>query len=180
VGLVPRLTSPTQFRIAVQGPVDPATVKAFTIGATKGTTSVLLVNLTELALMHVGTGLPHVTASYDSGGGDIVIDADAPFIVGDLYGVFLRKEMHDDKGNSLVPSPISVLLTLKGALVDGAMHSTISTVGDGDAATLDIGRQQLAALFAPAPQGTANALTGDFLTPADLVYAYAFQLGSAP
>jgi hypothetical protein len=69
----------------------------------------------------------------------------------------------------LVASPVSVLLTLTAPLVDTAGHSTVSGVGDAEAAQLEAGRLGLAPLldnpiFAP--------LTG--ITRANLVYAYAF------
>ena len=77
---------------------------------------------------------------------------------------------------SLVPSPISVLLTLRGTLVDPATgHSTISTVADADAAQLEVGRVQLATLF---DNAFFQPLTG--IGRDNLVYGYAFAAGGTP
>jgi len=174
-GLVPRVTSPTQIRIAVQGTVDPATVVAFSVGGPAST--LMLLDLTELAMggTHIPMGFPHVTASYS--GGDIVVDADAPFVAGHTLGIFMRKEMTDAAGKPLVPSPISVLLRLHGALVDAQGHSQISTVADGDAQQLEAGRAMLAALF---DDQSLAFVTGGFLKREDLTYAYAFPYEGAP
>ena len=64
---------------------------------------------------------------------------------------------------------MSVLLTLTAPLVDGAGHSTVSSVDDADAAALEVGRVGLAALF-DSPIFTPT--TG--VSRANVVYAYAF------
>ena len=173
-GLVPRVTGPAQLRVGVQGPVDPATVTAFNIGGVAGTT-VLVADLNALLANDLAGGFPRVTARYEAG--DIVVDADAPFVAGHQYGVFLRRGIHDDRGRSLVASPVSVLLTLRGNLVDAMGRSMISSVADADASALEAGRLQLGMLF---DNQMLGALTGGWLKREDLIYCYAFPLTVTP
>jgi hypothetical protein len=168
VGLVPRVTAPNEIHVAVQGTVDPTTVAAVVVKVSPGT--VLLMDLTAAATDLVA-GLPAATARYADG--DIVITAAAPFVAGHQYGVFITNGVHDAAGGPLVPSPVSVLLQLRGKLLD-AGRSTISTVGDSDAAMLEDGRAQLAALFDNAVFG---ALTG--VSRENLVYGFAFAYAPA-
>jgi hypothetical protein len=126
-------------------------------------------DLTELGAGHTLLGFPHVTASYS--GGDIVIDADAPFVTGHTIGIFARKELTDAAGKPLVPSPISVLLRLQGALVDAQGHSQISTIADADAQQLEAGRAMLSALYG---DPSLALVTSSFFKREDMVYAYAF------
>ena len=171
VGLVPRVTAANELHVAVQGTVNPATVTAVAVMQKPG--SVLLMDLTAAAGGDLVSGFPRADAAYAAG--DIVITAAAPFVAGHQYGVFITNAVLDTGGAPLVPSPVSVLLTLKGALVDTAGHSTISTVGDSDAAMLDVGRRQLATLF---DNPVFQPLTG--VSRANLVYCFAFPFGGTP
>ena len=174
VGLVPRVTSATQLRVGVQGPVDPTTVSAFAIGGGTGS-SVLVLDLDALLANDLAGGFPHVTAQFQAG--DIVVDAAAPFVAGHQYGVFMRRTLHDDRGRSLVASPVSKLLTLRGALVNALGKSTISSVADADATQLEAGRQQLAMLF---DNPMLAALTAGWLNRDELIYCFAFPLKVGP
>jgi hypothetical protein len=173
VGLVPRVTGPSQLRVGVQGPVDPATVSAFTVGGASGS-SVLVLDLDALLAGDLAGGFVRVTAHYEAG--DIVVDAAVPFVIGHQLGVFMRRELHDDRGRSLVASPVSKLLTLRGSLVGADGHSTISSVADASAAQLEVGRQQLAMLF---DNVMLASLTGGWLTREELIYSFAFPLKAA-
>jgi hypothetical protein len=172
--LVPKPTSATQIQVAVQGTVDPATVSAFSIGGPTGT-SVMVLDLDELQAGNLAAGFLNVTASYADG--QIVVDASAPFTDGHQIGIFMRNKLHDAGGLPLVPSPVSVLLTLQGALVDAHGKSTISTVGDDNANLLEAGRQQLGMLL---DNGMLGLLTGNWLQRSELVYCYAFAFKAPP
>ena len=174
VGLVPRVTAPTQLRVGVQGPVDPTTVRAFTIGGAAGS-SVLVLDLDALQTGNLLGGFPAVTARYEAG--EIIVDAAAPFVGGHQYGVFMRKEIHDDRARPLVASPVSVLLTVRGSLVDVLGKSTVSSVADADAQALDAGRLQLGMLF---DNDMLTGLTGGWLKREELIYCYAFAMKVTP
>ena len=170
-GLVPAVTAPNEIRVAVQGTVDPASVKAAVLGQNIGT--VLLMDLT-LASTNFVASIPPAEATYAEG--SIVITTAAPLVAGHQYGVFMSNGLVDVMGAALVPSPVSVLLSLQGTLVDPKTgHSTISTVADADAALLEVGRAQLAALF---DNPGLKGLTG--VGRDNLVYAFAFPLGGTP
>ena len=62
----------------------------------------------------------------------------------------------------------------RGRLIDDAGKSTVSSVPDVDAILLEVGRQQLAALFGNA---MFTALTG--IRRENLAYLFAFPLGDA-
>jgi len=179
VGLVPRVTAIDEIHIAVQGPVDSATVSPFVVAQQFG--SILIMDLSAAQAGDLRAGFPIVDARFepsDAGGfdgGEIVIKGHDPFVAGHQYGLFFSDELHDPSGGPLVPSPISVLLRLRGSLTDETGHSTISTVSDADAALLEAGRLQLATLF---DDPSFAALTG--VTRESLVYCYAFPLQVAP
>ena len=169
--LVPQVTAPDQLVVAVHGPVDPATVVPFVVRQQAGT--IVLMDLPAVALGDLVNGLPPIQAQLS--GGSIVITGVSPFPAGHTIGLFFTNGLKDPGGNPLVASPVSVLLTLQGALVDAAGHSTVSGVADADAAMLEAGRQQLAPLF----DNTALAgLTG--INRGNLVYCFAFSLGATP
>jgi hypothetical protein len=163
-GVVPRVPAAGQILVGVQGPVDPATVSAFTgqPGA-----SVVVIDLTAAGAGNLAAAFPPVAATYASGA--IVIQAAAPFPAGHVIGLFFTNAIHAPGGAPLVASPVSVLLTLTAPLVDGDGHSTVSGVDDADAAALESGRVALAPLL---DNPSIAALTG--ITRANLVYCYAF------
>jgi hypothetical protein len=174
-GIVPQITGADEIHVGVQGSVDPTTVTPFIVAKALG--SVVVMDLTAAAAGDLLAGFPPVAVSYvptsvaggDTVDGNIVIKATAPFVPGHQYGIFLQNSLHNTAGQPLVPAPVSKLLTLRGALVDAGGHSTVSAVGDTDAATLEAGRQGLAALF---DDPTFSALTG--ISRGSLVYCYAF------
>jgi hypothetical protein len=170
-GLAPRVAAANEIDVAVQGPVDPTTVSAFVPGRQTGT--VVLIDLVALLGGDLAGAFPPVTANFVAGA--VAITGSAPFVSGHRYGLFLRNTILDDRARPLVPSPVSVLLTLRGSLVDGSGHSTVSTVADGDAAALDVGRLQLATLF---DNPMIPPLTG--LTRESLVYCFAFTFEVTP
>jgi hypothetical protein len=164
-GVVPRVPAANQILVGVQGPVDAATVSAFTGTAPGG--SVVVMDLTAAMAGNLVAAFPPVTATYASGA--IAIQAAAPFAAGHTVGVFFTNAIHAPGGAPLVPSPVSVLLTLTAPLVDGDGHSTVSGVSDAEAAALEAGRVALAPLL---DNPSIAAATG--ITRANLVYAYAF------
>jgi hypothetical protein len=170
VGLVPMVTAPDEMHIAVQGTVDPDTLRPFVFGSQFG--SVIVMDLTAAQGSNLLEGFPVVDTSIVAGA--IVIKARAPFVLGHQYGVFLTADIKDARGAALVPSPVSVLLRLRGTLLSSDGHSTISTISDQDAAMLEVGRAQLATLF----DGQFTPLT--HVTREQLVYCFAFPLGVTP
>jgi len=168
--LVPQVVAPNEIHVAVHGPIDPATVVPTLVQQQAGT--IVLMDLTAVGQNDLVAGLPPFDATV--AGGSIVITGQSAFPAGHTLGLFFTNGLHDPSGNPLVASPVSVLLTLQGPLVDAGGHSTISGVSDSDAAMLEAGRQQLAPLF---DSGVAG-LTG--IKRADLVYCFAFALGGTP
>ncbi|HEX5098169.1 MAG TPA: hypothetical protein VFV94_01660 [Polyangiaceae bacterium] len=165
VGLVPHVTAPNEIRIGVHGPVDPATVSAFVVRERPG--PVVVMDLTAAATGNLVTGFPRVDARF--AGGSVVISGEAPFSAGHQYGIFISRDVRAPSGASLVPAPISVLLTLTAPLVDDQGKSQLSSVSDADAAALEAGRQELATLFDNPVFGPLTALTRE-----SLVYCFAF------
>jgi hypothetical protein len=166
-GAVPRVPAADQILVGVQGPVDAATVSAFVAGQQGG--SVVVMDLAAAAVGDLAASFPRVTATYASALAAIAIQASQPFAAGHPIGVFFTNAIHAPDGAPLVASPVSVLLTLTAPLVDSAGHSTVSGVGDADAAALEAGREALVPLF---DNPMIAALTG--ITRASLVYCYAF------
>lgn len=170
-GLVPRVTAPDEIRIAVQGPVDPATVSAFIVSVQSG--SVVIMDLTAAQTGDLVGGFPPADASYVDGA--ILIKGRQPFVVGHQYGIFLKRSIRAPGGAPLVASPVSVLLTARGELIDSQGRSNVSAVSAADAAMLEQGRLQLAALF---DQPTFQPLTG--IIREELVYCFAFPFQVMP
>jgi hypothetical protein len=166
-GAVPRVLAADQIVVGVQGPVDPATVSAFTAGGQPG--PVVVVDLTALDAGDLAAAFPRVTATYVAASSAIAIQASQPFPAGHQIGLFFTNAIHSPDTTPLVASPVSVLLTLTAPLVDGAGHSTVAGVTDADAAALEAGRGALSALFDSA---IFTPMTG--VSRANVIYAYAF------
>jgi hypothetical protein len=166
-GAVPLVPEAGRILVGVQGPVDPATVSAFSAAAPAQGGSVVVIDLTAAIAGDLPAAFPPVAATYASGA--IVIQASAPFADGHVIGLFFTNAIHAPGGAPLVASPVSVLLTLTAPLVDGDGHSTVSGVADADAAALEGGRVALAPLL---DNPTIAALTG--ITRANLVYCFGF------
>lgn len=164
---VPAVPAANQIAVGVQGPVDPATVSAFTVRVQNG--PVVVMDLTAAAAGDLNAGFPPVAATYLATPGAIAIQAAAPWPANHQIGLFFTNAIHSPDGAPLVASPVSVLLTLTAPLVDSAGHSTVSGVADADAAALEGGRQGLQPLL---DNPIFTPLTG--VTRANLVYAYAF------
>lgn len=175
--LVPQVVAPNEIHVPVHGPIDPATVVPFVARQQAGT--IVLMDLTAVAQMDLVGGLPPIDATVAAG--SIVITGQSPFPAGHTLGLFFTDGLKDPGGNPLVASPVSLLLTLQGALVDAAGHSTVSGVSDSDAATLEAGRQQLAPLFANrALTGLTGITPGTGTKRSNLVYCFAFPFGGTP
>jgi hypothetical protein len=170
---VPHVTAPDQIVVGVQGPVDPATVSAFTVRVQNG--PVVVMDLTAAAAGDLKAGFPPVGAAYVPAAGAIAIQFAAPFPAGHQIGIFFTNGIRSPDGAPLVASPVSVLLTLTAPLVDSAGHSTVAGVADADAAALEVGRQALQPLL---DNPIFTPLTG--ITRANLVYTYAFVPTVAP
>lgn len=185
-GLVPQADGPRTLRLAANGPLDPATLRPFT---PRDGGTVFLLDLTLLEQDDFAGGLPAFTAAFDAGAageaseavaageagaagehGAVVLQAAADLVPGHLYGVLVSDGVTDPGGQPLVPSPVTVLLRTRGALVDGAGRATVAGVSDADAAELEAGRRDLAELL---DDPLFSLLTG--LTREDLVYVYAFE-----
>jgi hypothetical protein len=167
---VPLLPAKNQIRVAVQGPVDPASVTPFVFKEQMG--SIVVMDLTAAAGGDLTAGLPRVDATFADG--NIVITGQAPFTDGHIIGLFFTDAIHDapgSTGRSLVPSPVSKLLTLRGPLVGTDGRSTLLAVSDDDAAMLETGRLQLAMLFDDPVLPRLLGISRD-----KLVYCYAFQV----
>jgi hypothetical protein len=169
--LIPHGTAPDEIRVGVQGPVDPATVSAFVVGVQQG--SVVIMDLTAAATGDSVAGFPVTDAQYADG--SIVIKGRQPFVVGDQYGIFLKRTIRAPGGAPLVASPVSMLLTARGELVDAQGHSNVSGVADADAAMLEEGRLQLATLFDTQIVQLLTEITRD-----NLVYCFAFPFQVTP
>jgi hypothetical protein len=164
---VPHVPAANQIVVGVQGPVDPATVSAFTVRVANG--PVVVMDLTAAAAGDLNAGFPPVAAAYVASVGAIAIQSSAPFPAGHQIGLFFTNGIHSPDGAPLVASPVSVLLTLTAPLVDSDGHSTVSGVADADAVALEVGRQALQPLL---DNPIFSPLTG--VTRANLVYCYAF------
>jgi hypothetical protein len=168
---VPQVTAPNQIQVAVHGPVDPASVVPFVVREQTGT--VILMDLDAVAKGDLVNGLPRVDAQVVNG--NIVITGQNPFPANHTIGLFFTNGLHDLTGAPLVASPVSVLLTLQGPLVDADMHSVISGLSDAQAAVAEAGRQQLQPLF---DNAALTGLTG--IKRSNLVYCFAFTFGGTP
>lgn len=164
---VPHVPAANQILVGVQGPVDPATVSAFTVRVQSG--PIVVMDLTAAAAGDLSAGFPPVGAAYVASLGAIAIQFSAPFPAGHQLGLFFTNGLRSPDGAPLVASPVSVLLTLTAPLVDSAGHSTVSGVADANAAALEAGRQALQPLL---DNPIFTPLTG--ITRANLVYCYAF------
>jgi hypothetical protein len=164
-GLAPVVSAPDQIDLTINGALDPATVKAFAVGSA-GT--LVLMDLTILGMDGGIAGFPHAVATIN--GTTLSLKLDAPLTKGHTYGIMISNAARSPEGKPLVLPPVSAMLMFKGALFQDG-HSNISSVDGLQAALLEQGRQQLAALLASPAVWT---LTG--LQQKDLAYLFAFQI----
>ena len=73
--------------------------------------------------------------------GDLVFRTPQAMIDGHLYATLLTGAITNTAGQPLVPSPVTVFLRSRGALVDAEGRSTLSDLPDQDAAMLEAGRR---------------------------------------
>jgi len=165
-GAVPLVPAANQILVGVQGPVDPATVSAFSAAAGQPG-PVVVVDLTALATGDLAAAFPPVIAAYAAPA--IAIQASQPFPAGHQIGLFFTDAIHSPDAAPLVASPVSVLLRLTAPLVDSGGHSTVSGVADAEAGALEAGRAALSSLF---DSPTFTPTTG--VSRANVIYAYAF------
>lgn len=176
-GLVPHVTGPSEIRVGFKGSVDPATLSAF--GPLNAGGTVVLINATQAATDPVG-GLPAFDVAVD--GQELVLTTVAPLAAGDQYIVVLSNEITDDEGRSTVPSPITVLLRTRGALVDDDGRSVVDGLPDADAAELEAGRVELSELLDD-PLVSALSTTEtrpNGLTRELIAYLFAFEVEVQP
>jgi len=166
LGMLPQVSSSQDIMIPVKGPVNPATVSRSSMAHPEGT--VVLLNLTKLANGDNVGGVPTFDATYIDGQG-IGIHTESPMTDGELYCLILSRNMRNPDFESLVPSPVTVLLRSRGELIDADGHSNVAEFSDADAAQLEAGRLQMKTLLDD-PQ--FQALTR--LQREDIVYLYAF------
>jgi hypothetical protein len=168
-GKVPQVVSDTELRVAVKGDLDPATLQPTTAGK-PGT--VTLLDLTAVAGSNLMAGLPPFDVLLDAG--SIVLRPRQALQPGHQYGIFLSTGITSADNKGLVPSPVSVLLSMHGKLVDAAGKSQVSAVSDADAALLEVGRAGLADLF---DNAIVQALIGLDRTKVAYVFAFPFVGG---
>lgn len=168
---IPQIVAPNQIQVAVHGAIDPATVVPFLVRQQMGT--IVLMDLDAVQKSDLVNGLPPIDAQVVNG--NIVITGQNPFPANHTIGLFFTNGLRDPAGHPLVASPVSVLLTLQGSLVDSAMHSVISGLSDAQAAVAEAGRRQLQPLF---DNAALTGLTG--INRGNLVYCFAFNFGGAP
>ena len=97
---VPVVPAANQIAVGVQGPVDPATVSAFTVRVANG--PVVVMDLTAAAAGDLNAGFPPVAAAYVPTLGAIAIQSATPFPAGHLIGLFFTNAIHSPDGAPLV------------------------------------------------------------------------------
>jgi hypothetical protein len=168
-GLVPQPAGANEIRLPVNGTLEPATVTPLRVAQSVGT--VMLVDLDALADPMSTAGFPAFDARYAAG--TISITTTAPLRAGKRYAILITRGAKDAQGRGLVPPPISVLLMARGPLLNPAtMKSTVSSIGDAEAAQLEVGRQGLAMLLDDPTFQTLTSIRRE-----DLAYLFAFTWG---
>lgn len=145
--MVPRIVSSNEIRLKVKGTLNPDTLRPYSLQQSDGT--VFLFNGDKLQVNPFDpAAIPPFTLTYEDG--DIVFtttDPDGRLIEGDTYVIILTNEITDQRDRPLLPSPVTVLLRTRGALVDEKGHSQVSGVSDADAKDLEEGRLQFVELL---------------------------------
>ena len=140
-GLKPAVVGTNGLSLKVKGTIDPTTLKPDIHAGDNG--SVLLVNAIKLqANPDDPEAFPEFTVDYS--GGSIVLTTTAPLGEGYLYILVLTDAITDAAGVRIVPSPLTVMLRASDSLVDADRKSLITGVGDTDAMTAELGRENLA------------------------------------
>ncbi|MBI5481581.1 MAG: hypothetical protein HY906_22180 [Deltaproteobacteria bacterium] len=164
-GLVPVVTAPTEIRIPVKGPIQEDTLKPFSL--TDATGTVFLLDATAFLGGDFLGALPAFATTYENGA--IVLTTSAALVQGHLYMTLVTTEVEGKAGVPIVPSPVTVLLRTRGALVDDfagcpaqpdptcpptapptdlpTAKSLVSGLKAAEACLLEDGRQQFQALL---------------------------------
>jgi hypothetical protein len=188
LGMVPIPEGNNIMRLPFKGAIDASTLISFAGNGAAAT--VYLLNATELMAVLAGSGslpdaLPVFNTTLD--GQEIVITADLPLVDGDQYIIMLAAKAEDDGraedfgifdgpptevgSRPIVPSPLTVFLRTRGALVDADGNTLVSKMDSATAVEAEEGRQQMAALLDNDLFGT---LTGGLIRE-NVVYVYAFD-----
>jgi hypothetical protein len=181
-GLAPVVASPTEIHLTPKGPIDATTLKPFSLSDPTG--DVFLLDGTAFLGGDFLAALPTFTVA--STEGDIVLTLDAPLVEGHLYIMVLSNEVEGKPGKPIVPSPVTVFLRSRGALVDNfdlcATDPPTATpqapgLEPADACQLEAGRQQFVALLdnETVTQLTTNANRPEGLTREIVAYLYGFE-----
>lgn len=168
-GVVPRITE-RGLAIGVKGELDPSTLRAPAPGAPG---SVVLLDLTAVLEGDLASAFHPAAPAFESGNIELVLGA--PLDAERTYALFITRSVRDQRGTSLVPAPVSKLLTLRGRLIDDAGKSQLSRVGDDQAAALEQGRAALAPLLDDPAFQAASGITRE-----ELVYGFVLQPGESP
>jgi len=188
LGMVPIIEGNNVLRLPFKGTIDASTLISFQGNGDVAT--VYFLNATVLAEVLAGSGsivdaLPVFNTTLE--GKEIVITADVPLIDGDQYIIMLAAKAEgdgrpDDFGifdgppgevgsRPIVPSPLTVYLRSRGALVDADGNTLVSKMDSPTAVEAEEGRQQMAALLDADLFGT---LTHGIIRE-NVVYVYAFD-----
>jgi hypothetical protein len=194
-GLAPVATSTTEIHLTAKGPIQADTLKPFALGEPTGT--VFLLDATAFLGGSMAAALPAFTAT--TVGDDIVFTSAAPLVDGHLYMVLLTNEVEGKPGVPIVPSPVTVFLRTRGALVDDVAacpaavaptcpptapvtepttaKSLVPGLKGAEACLLEDGRQQFTALLdnSLVIGLTKHAGRPDGLTREIVAYMYGFQ-----
>jgi hypothetical protein len=179
-GLVPKIVSASEIRLALKGTLDPAGLKAFSLQNPAGT--VFLLDVDKLQENATDPrALPPFKPEFADG--QLVLtttDAGNPFIPGDTYAVLLTTELTDADHKPIVASPVTVLLRSRGPLVDAEGVSQVSGFSDADAQQLEQGRAQFAKLLDDPliKSATTSPARPEGLTREQLTYLYGFPFVS--
>ena len=193
-GMAPVVTSTKEIRVTPKGPIVADTLKPFSLADFTG--NVFLLDGNAFLTGDLIAALPTFTVSYT--GGDIVLTMDADLVDGDQYILLVSNEVEGKPGKPIVPSPVTVFLRTRGALVDDfagcpaqpaptcpptapptetpTAKPLVPGLKAADACQLEAGRQQFVALFGD-PQVaalTTNANRPNGLTRELAAYLYGF------
>lgn len=180
-GMVPTVTNNT-ITLTPKGPIQEDTLKPFSLGDNTGT--VFLLDATAYLGGDLVNALPGFTIAYVEG--EIVLTTTADLIVGHQYIVVVSSEVEGKPGVPIVPSPLTVFLRTRGALVaDFAVCATAPETAiplapglkGPDACQAEAGRQQLQALLDSETviDLTKNANRPDGLVRELVAYLVAFE-----
>jgi hypothetical protein len=169
VGVLPHVVSARELRIDIKGSVGASIVAAYhPVANPHG--NVYLVDVTELMQNNQNLAFPLFTASYSEIHEAVVLEPEQDLVDGHLYCLILRDTLTNAEAEPLVASPVTVFLRSRGALVDEAGHSNVSSLDDASAAQLEVGRASLQEMLDNPDFQSATKLDER----EEIVYLYAF------